>query len=137
MLGYVIRNYIPEMKIETLHFWLVMAGYFHTFFGQRGGQIDENADADQVITLEWDWGFRDTLYADTVLQWLLLLLVLLGNHFCGSVTSNTHTHTHTHTHTCRVHILLVRFCSAVYCCGALISALLHCAALCYSAKGAG
>ena len=98
MLGYVIRNYIPEMKIETLHFWLVMAGYFHTFFGQRGGQIDENADADQVITLEWDWGFRDTLYADTVLQWLLLLLVLLGNHFCGSVTSNTHTHTHTHTH---------------------------------------
>jgi hypothetical protein len=34
--GYVIRNYIPDMRIETLHFWLILAGYFHTFLGQRG-----------------------------------------------------------------------------------------------------
>lgn len=89
MLGYVIRNYIPEMRIETLHLWLVMAGYYHTFFGQRGGQIDENAGADQVITLEWDWGFRDTLYADTMLgiSYLLLwlLLLLLASYCCSSV----------------------------------------------------
>ena len=25
-IGYVIRNYIPEMRIETLHIWLLFAG---------------------------------------------------------------------------------------------------------------
>lgn len=51
------------MRIETLHFWLVLAGFFHTFFGQRGArQAEESSDIDQVITLEWEWGFRDTLY---------------------------------------------------------------------------
>ena len=78
VLGYVIRNYIPEMRIETLHFWLVMAGYWHTFFGQRGGQIEESAEQGQVVTLEWEWGFRDTLCVPVCLSACLRLGALLA-----------------------------------------------------------
>ena len=67
-IGYVIRNYIPEMRIETLHIWLLFAGYFHTTFGQRAGSVEAQAEQSQVITLEWDWGFRDTLALANVLQ---------------------------------------------------------------------
>jgi hypothetical protein len=77
VLGYVIRNYIPEMRIETLHFWLVMAGYWHTFFGQRGGQIEESAEQGQVVTLEWEWGFRDTLCVPVCLSACALALCWL------------------------------------------------------------
>ena len=46
----------------------MLAGYFHTFFGQRGNQIEESAELGQVITLEWQWGFRDTLALGNLIQ---------------------------------------------------------------------
>ena len=59
-IGYIIRNYIPEMRAETLHIWLFLAGYFHTLLSSSHS-ISHSAEQEEVITLQWEWSFRDVL----------------------------------------------------------------------------
>ena len=68
IIGWLIRNQVPDMSMETLHFWLLIAGYFHTVLGMKGTQIEQSHELGQVITLEWQWTWKDVLALANVVQ---------------------------------------------------------------------
>jgi hypothetical protein len=69
VIGWIIRNKVPEMSAETLHFWLLIAGYFHTVLGMKGTHIEESAELGATsITLEWQWSWKDVLALANVVQ---------------------------------------------------------------------
>jgi len=60
----LLRKCVPDLRVSTLHVLLIAFGFLHTLLGVQASQVAEHAEsagAHAVLSLEWQWQFRDVI----------------------------------------------------------------------------